>query len=145
MPNSRRALPAHGLSHRGTRIVHPLQERHQKRRYEMTNGNNNGHNPNGTSIVPINGKGHRPAAAIVGEHDPASSAGQALFWDGLSPAVANALNQPLDPGLVSQRKGRGGRVFDYLEGHVVIDQANAIFGYGAWGVELVDGAPRHAA
>ena len=38
---------------------------------------------------------------------------------------------------MSQRKGRGGRVFDYLEGHVVIDQANRIFGYGGWGYELV--------
>ena len=47
------------------------------------------------------------------------------------------LGQPLDPSLVSQRKGRGGRVFDYLEGHAVIDQANRIFGYGGWGYELV--------
>ena len=39
--------------------------------------------------------------------------------------------------LVSQRKGRGGRTFDYLEGHAVIDQANRIFGYGGWGYELV--------
>ena len=101
----------------------------------MTNGNNNGHNPNGTSIVPVNG--HKPDAAIVGEHDPASSAGHDLLWDGLTPTVTNALSQPLDSALVSQRKGRGGRVFDYIEGHVVIDQANRIFGYGGWGVELV--------
>ena len=103
----------------------------------MTNGNNNGHNPNGTGIVPVSGNGHRPDAAIVSEHDPASSAGQALLWDGLSPVVTQALSQPLDPNLVSQRKGRGGRVFDYLEGHVVIDQANRIFGFGGWGMELV--------
>ena len=90
------------------------------------NGSNNG-----------NGNGHKPDAAIVNEHDPASSAGLALLWDGLTPAVTNALGQPIDPGLVSQRKGRGGRVFDYLEGHVVIDQANCIFGYGGWGYELV--------
>ena len=84
----------------------------------MTNGNNNGHNPNGTSngLVSVNGNGHKPDAANVGEHE--------LLWDGLPPAVTQALGQPLDPGLVSQRKGRGGRVFDYLEGH---------------------GAPRHAA
>ena len=99
----------------------------------MTNGKNNGHYGNG--VVHTNE--HKPDAAIVTEHDPASSAGQALFWDGLSPAVTQALAQPLDPALVSQRKGRGGRVFDYLEGHVVIDQANRIFGYGGWGVELV--------
>ena len=90
------------------------------------NGSNNG-----------NGNGHKPDAAIVGEHDPASSAGLALLWDGLPPAVTGALGQPIDPGLVSQRKGRGGRVFDYLEGHAVIDQANRIFGYGGWGYELV--------
>ena len=92
------------------------------------NGINNGH-----------GNGHKPDTATVNEHDPASSAGLALLWDGLSPAVTGALGQPIDPGLVSQRKGRGGRVFDYLEGHVVIDQANRIFGYGGWGYELVGG------
>ena len=67
--------------------------------------------------------------AIVSEHD--------LLWDGLSPAVTKALGQPLDPSIVSQRKGRGGRVFDYLEGHAVIAQANRIFGHGGWGFELV--------
>ena len=91
----------------------------------MTNGNNNGHHSNGV----VHANGHRPEAAIVNEHD--------LLWDGLSPAVTQALSQPLDSTLVSQRKGRGGRVFDYLEGHTVIDQANRIFGFGGWGVELV--------
>ena len=97
----------------------------------MTNGNNNGHHPNGTGngLVSVNGNGHKPDATIVGEHE--------LLWDGLPPAVTNALSQPLDAALVSQRKGRGGRVFDYLEGHAVIDQANRIFGFGGWGVELV--------
>ena len=99
----------------------------------MSNGNNNGHHGNG--LVHVNG--HKSDAAIVGEHDPASSAGLALLWDGLPPAVTQVLGQPLDPSLVSQRKGRGGRVFDYLEGHAVIDQANRIFGYGGWGYELV--------
>ena len=47
------------------------------------------------------------------------------------------MGQPLDSSLVSQRKGRGGRVFDYLEGHAVIDQANRIFGHGGWGYDLV--------
>ena len=62
------------------------------------NGSNNGHG-NGTSngLVPVNGNGHKPDAAIVSEHD--------LLWDGLSPAVSQALGQPLDPALVSQRKG----------------------------------------
>ena len=99
----------------------------------MSNGNN-GHNGNG--IVHVNGNGHRPDAAIID--------GRELLWDGLAPAVTNALRQPLDSELVSQRKGRGGRVFDYLEGHVVIDQANRIFGFGGWGYELAgesDAAP----
>ena len=96
----------------------------------MTNGNNNGHHGNGTGngLVHVNGNGHKPDAAIVTEHD--------LLWDGLSPAVTEALGQPLDPALVSQRKGRGGKSFDYLEGHAVIDQANRIFGFGGWGYEL---------
>ncbi len=109
----------------------------------MSNGNNNGHHNNGTGNGLVNG--HKPDAApvsstgqaIVGEHDPASSAGLALLWDGLPPAVTNALGQSLDSSLVSQRKGRGGRVFDYLEGHAVIDQANRIFGHGGWGYDLV--------
>ena len=106
------------------------------------NGSNNGNgSANGvhkeTAVVARNGNGHKPDAAIVAEHDPASSAGLALLWDGLSPAVTQALGQPLDPGLVSQRKGRGGKFYDYLEGHVVIKQANRIFGYGGWGYELV--------
>ena len=95
----------------------------------MSNGNNNGHHSNGTGNGLVHVNGHKPDAAIVSEHE--------LLWDGLSPAVTNALGQPLDPALVSQRKGRGGRVFDYLEGHAVIDQANRIFGYGGWGYELV--------
>ena len=98
------------------------------------NGSNNGNgSANGvhkdTAVVARNGNGHKPEAAIVSEHD--------LLWDGLSPAVTQALGQPLDPELVSQRKGRGGKSFDYLEGHLVIAQANRIFGYGGWGYELV--------
>ena len=83
----------------------------------------------GQAIAARNGNGHKPDAPIVSEHD--------LLWDGLSPAVTQALGQPLDPALASQRKGRGGRSFDYLEGHVVIEQANRIFGFGGWGYELV--------
>ncbi len=90
----------------------------------MGNGNNqngNGHHPNGS--VNLNGNGD-----ITG-HD--------LLWDGLPPAVVSALQQPLDPALVSQRQGRSNRWYDYIEGHTVIDQANRIFGYGGWGYELV--------
>ena len=100
----------------------------------MGNGNGNhntdGHHPNGS--VNLNGNGHHPngnGAADIAGHD--------LLWDGLSPAVVNALEQPLDRALVSRRDGRGNRQYDYIEGHTVIDQANRIFGYGGWGYELV--------
>ena len=104
----------------------------------MSDGNNNGHNRNGTApvsstgqaIVARNGNGAHNDPAIVSEHD--------LLWDGLSPAVTNALSQPIDPALVSQRKGRAGRTFSYIEGHTAIDEANRVFGYGGWGFELVE-------
>ena len=92
------------------------------------NGSNNGHsNGTGNALVPVNGNGH-DAALDATHHE--------LLWDGLPPAVTGALGQPLDPALVSQRKGRAGRTYDYLEGHAVIDQANRIFGFGGWGYEL---------
>ena len=104
------------------------------------NGSNNGHQRNGTGNGLVhspprteNGvtdNGHKPAAAIVAEHD--------LLWDGLSPAVTKALGQPLDPSLVSRRQGRAGRTFSYIEGHTAIDEANRVFGYGGWGFELVE-------
>ena len=98
------------------------------------NGSNNGNgSANGvhkdTAVVARNGNGHKPDAAIPAEHE--------LLWDGLSPAVTQALGQSIDPAIVSRRQGRGGKFFDYLEGHAVIDQANGIFGYGGWGYELV--------
>lgn len=83
----------------------------------------NGTQRNGT------GNGIHKAPAIIDEHE--------LSWDGLSPAVTRALSEPLDPTMISRRKGRAGRTYDYLEGHVVIDQANRVFGYGGWGYELV--------
>ena len=96
----------------------------------MSNGSNNGHsNGTGNGLVHVNGNGHKPDAAIVSEHE--------LLWDGLPPAVTNALGQPIDPALVSQRKGRAGRTFSYIEGHVAISEANRVFGYGGWGYELV--------
>jgi len=106
----------------------------------MSNGNNNGHHPNGTGtgLVQVNGNGHKPDTAIGTEHDPASSAGLALMWDGLAPAVTQALGQPIDPKLVSQRRGRAGRTFSYIEGHTAISEANRVFGFGGWGFELVE-------
>lgn len=96
------------------------------------NGSNNGHHSNGTGngLAHPDGNGHKPAAAIVAEHE--------LLWDGLSPVVTKALGEPLDPALVSRRRGRAGRTFSYIEGHTAIDEANRIFGYGGWGFELVE-------
>ncbi len=96
------------------------------------NGNGNGHHPNGSVNLNGNGQnGHHSGNGVadLGGHD--------LLWDGLPPAVVNALEQPLDPALVSRRDGRGNRQYEYIEGHTVIDQANKIFGYGGWGYELV--------
>ena len=93
------------------------------------NGSNNGHGAVHVNGAAKNGNGHKPDAAIVSE--------QELLWDSLSPSVIEKLGRPIDPELVSQRKGRGGKFFDYLEGHAVITQANRIFGYGGWGYELV--------
>ena len=92
--------------------------------------NSNGHNTNGTgnSLVHSEGNGHRPKMPIAAEHE--------LLWDGLSPAVTKALAEPLDPALVSQRRGRGGRTFFYIEGHTVFAQANRIFGRGGWGYDV---------
>ena len=105
---------------------------------ENGNGNNNGYHRNGNAS--LNGNGHHPAPNGVngnGAHqDSGHIPGHDLLWDGLSPAVVSALGQPLDPELVSQRRGRGNRNFDYIEGHTVIDQANRIFGFGGWGYEL---------
>ena len=71
------------------------------------------------------------------EMEPASSNGLSLFWDSLPPAVTEMLSKPLDTALVSQRKGRAGRSYSYIEGHSAIDQANRVFGYGGWGYELL--------
>ena len=95
----------------------------------MSNGTNNGHDRNGTGNGLVHVNGHKPDSAIVNDHD--------LLWDGLSPTVTNALSQPIDPALVSQRRGRAGRTFSYIEGHVAISEANRVFGYGGWGYELL--------
>ncbi len=116
----------------------------------MNNGRN--HNGNGTATaVRRNANGRNPAPSgsnrngATARRDPQASADrnptppapEALHWDALAPRITEALAQPLDPELVSQRKGRGGRQFDYIEGHTAIDQANKIFGFGGWGFELI--------
>ena len=72
-----------------------------------------------------------------GAHPDAGESLPPFLWDGLAPAVVRALEEPLDPALVSHRKGRANKTFPYLEGHTVIDEANAIFGHGGWGYELL--------
>ena len=90
---------------------------------------------NGTSIH-TNGNGTRPMNSAA-PTTPINLNGGEFQWDALSPNVNDALRQPLDPALISERKGRGGRRFSYIEGHTAIDQANQVFGYGGWGYELV--------
>jgi len=124
----------------------------------MNNGRNHNSLPptrsggNGTATpVRRNANGRNPAPSgsnrngataqrdpqATADRNPTPPAPEALHWDALAPRVTMALAQPLDPQLVSQRKGRGGRQFDYIEGHTAIDQANKIFGFGGWGYELV--------
>ena len=67
-------------------------------------------------------------AATITEHD--------LLWTGLPPSIIKELEKPLDPSLVSQRKGRAGRTYSYIEGHTAIDPANKVFGIGGWGYEV---------
>ena len=94
------------------------------------NGHNNGNGAhNGAAVASRNGNGHSPDTAIPAEHE--------LLWDGLSPAVTQALGQPIDPDLVSQPRDAAAGPSTTSKGHAVIDQANRIFGYGAWGYELV--------
>ena len=98
----------------------------------------NGNNQNGNGNHSNNGNGHHPNGnGNLNGNGAADITGHDLLWDGLSPAVVSALEQPLDPALVSRRDGRGNRQYEYIEGHTVIDQANRIFGYGGWGYELV--------
>ena len=89
----------------------------------MRNGSVNGASKNGSNGV------HREAAVTVDDHD--------LGWDALPPAVTKELERSLDPALVSHRKGRGGKTFSYIEGHVAIAIANQVFGFGGWGYEVV--------
>ena len=95
------------------------------------NGTKNGSTPS------TNGNGQHKDIPVPGDPDPASSAGLSMLWDTLPPSIIERLGQPLDPSLVSQRKGRAGRTYSYIEAHTVIDQANRIFGHGGWGYDLV--------
>src|SRR3990170_299398 len=57
--------------------------------------------------------------------------------DRLPRRVLGLLAEPLDPGLVSERGARDGRLLQYIEGWAAINQANRIFGYDGWGGEVV--------
>ena len=93
----------------------------------MLNGTGRNGTANGAAKNGSNGV-HRDAAAMVDNHD--------LGWDALPPAVTRELERPIDPALVSHRRGRGGKTFSYIEGHVAITEANRIFGFGGWGFDL---------
>ncbi|MDD9995772.1 MAG: Rad52/Rad22 family DNA repair protein, partial [Dehalococcoidia bacterium] len=93
----------------------------------MLNGTRRNGSVNGASKNGANGV--HAGAAIAGDHD-------LLGWDALPPAVTAELSRPIDPALVSQRRGRGGKTFSYIEGHVAISEANRIFGFGGWGYEV---------
>ena len=92
----------------------------------MLNGTRRNGSTNGAAKNGANGV--HGDAAHAGEHD--------LGWDALPPAVTRELAHPIDPALVSQRRGRGGKTFSYIEGHVAIAIANQVFGFGGWGFEV---------
>ena len=93
----------------------------------MLNGTGRNGSVNGAAKNGSNGV-HRDDGVVVDNHD--------LGWDALPPAVTRELERPIDPALVSHRRGRGGKTFSYIEGHVAIAEANRIFGFGGWAYEL---------
>ena len=54
----------------------------------------------------------------------------------LTPEQTTALDAPLDPKRISQRRDKG-IALDYLETYDVIDAANRIFGYDGWGYQVM--------
>jgi recombination DNA repair RAD52 pathway protein len=53
------------------------------------------------------------------------------------------LRDPLEPANVRSRKGPNGKTLSYVEGFHVIDEANAIFGFGNWSRETLLMEPLH--
>lgn len=51
--------------------------------------------------------------------------------------MGQRLNQYLAPEFVSYRKGEGGRMLAYAEGHEVINLMNTIFGWDGWNSNVV--------
>ena len=99
----------------------------------MTNASNNGAKRNGSVAEAISA---RDAQTVVNGGPGAAGSELVAGWDSLPPAVTRELAKPLDPSLVSRRRGRAGRSYAYIEGHTVIGQANRIFGFGGWGFDL---------
>ena len=122
----------------GTRIGHSLQERQGEPPGDTTATTTDitatGPATASSTARPVLDTG---SMATGTSPTPRSSASTSCSGTGSPPAVTGALGQPLDPALVSQRKGRAGRTFSYIEGHVAISEANRVFGFGGWGYELV--------
>ena len=112
----RTGLPRGG-PHQSTQAMHSTKETQMTNAAPTVNGHRNG--------------------ASANRHHPEPIREPDLMWESLPPAVMQKLGEPLDEGLVSQRRGRKGRTFAYIEGRTAIDQANRVLGYGGWGYELV--------
>lgn len=52
-----------------------------------------------------------------------------------APVDMAALDAPLDPALISQRRMHG-RMVDHIEGWVAIEQANRLFGHAGWSYQI---------
>lgn len=59
-------------------------------------------------------------------------------------ATGEQLDRYLGPEYLSYRKGEGGRMLAYVEGHEVIGQMNAIFGWQCWNSRVVSFATDYA-
>lgn len=55
-------------------------------------------------------------------------------------SIGVELNRFLAPDRISYRKGEGGRMLAYAEGHEVIGLMNSIFGWDAWSTKVVNTA-----
>ena len=77
-------------------------------------------------------KGHLPGMAEGPDVGLRPKNGNTEREASMNEEIIKSLQQPLNPALVKQRKGRGNQMLDYIEGYVAIDQANRIFGYDGW-------------
>lgn len=56
----------------------------------------------------------------------------------LSKETIDKLNKPLDRDRIKHRQGGGGMQLAYIPGHDAIDRANALFGFGSWGYDILN-------